>query len=181
MPTLVYIFILIFELLFLIGFSSFVLSLLWSSSKGAPYIPTKKKIIDSILKELNPKRGKIFYELGCGDGRVLRAAVFKYKVKGYGIDVNPFLIWFAKFLTSRESLKNCTFAKQNIFGTNISKADYVYLFLMPDSLMKLVPKFKKELKKGAIIISHGFKIEEFKSKLIRTVPNVPFATYYYQM
>jgi len=54
-------------------------------------------------------------------------------------------------------------------------------FLFPALISKLVPKFNKELKKGAVIISHGFPVSEYKFKLIKKVERSPFPTYYYKI
>jgi len=77
--------------------------------------------------------------------------------------------------------KNCQFIRKNIFDINYSKADYLYIFLMPDLIKKLTPKLKKELKKTCLIISHGFKIEDKGIKLIKVKEGKPFNTYYYRI
>ena len=141
---------------------------------------TRKKVIMTILKEAKLKKGKIVYELGSGDGRVSRLAVKNWQVKAVGVDINPLLVFWANFLAKLEKIDNrCQFVRKNIFDVDYSKADYLYLFLMPDLISKLIPKLKKELKKNCLIISHGFKIEEMK--LIKTLDTRPFKTYYYKI
>jgi len=44
---------------------------------GSPYVATRKKRIEEILKEVELKKGKLFIELGSGDGRIVRTAVSK--------------------------------------------------------------------------------------------------------
>jgi len=73
-----------------------------------------------------------------------------------------------------------TFIQKNILKFDLTKADYIYLFLFPALIEKLVPKFDKELKKGTVIISHGFPVNEYKNKLIKKVERNPFPTYYYR-
>src|SRR3990167_11055463 len=87
------------ELIFAIGFTVVTLSFIYSNLKGSPYVPTRQKEIDKILKNANLKARQIFFELGCGDGRVCRRAAILYQVKAIGVDVNPLLICYAKFLT----------------------------------------------------------------------------------
>jgi len=143
-------------------------------------VATRKKRIEKILKEANLKKGKIFIELGCGDGRIVRTAVKKYGVKGIGVDINPILIFWARLLSLKDSSTSLgmTFRVENIFDTDLTKTDYVYIFLMPDLISKLIPKLKKELKKNCLIISHGFKVEGMK--LVKTLETRPFKTYYYR-
>jgi len=148
---------------------------------GSPYVATKNKQVDLILKELKPKKGKIFYELGCGDGRVIRKAVKEYGVLGFGFDVNPFLLWWAKFLAKKENLKNIIFQRKNILDLSYKNVDYVYLFLLPELIAKLKKKMKKQLPKKAIVVSHGFPIVGWEKKLFKKIEEKPFPTYYYKI
>ncbi len=168
------------ELIFAIGFSLVTISFIYSSIKGSPYVPTRKKELDKILKNAELKPRQIFVELGCGDGRVSRRAATLYKVKALGVDVNPILIWYAKFLTKIKFVANTEFALKNIFDTDLSKADIVYLFLMPKLIQSILPKLAKELKNKAVVISHGFKIVGWEDKLFKKIDGKPFSTYYYR-
>ena len=52
------------ELAFLIAFIIYTSLLIYSHLKGAPYVPTKTKEVDLILKEAKLKEDAIFLELG---------------------------------------------------------------------------------------------------------------------
>lgn len=65
---------------------------------GPPFVPTPQKTVNEILKKLNLKKGMVFYDLGCGDGRVVRSAVKHYGVIGIGVDLNPFLITYCRLV-----------------------------------------------------------------------------------
>jgi len=161
--------------------SIYGLSLIYSSLMGSPYVPTRNKVVLDILKKIKFRRGRLFVELGSGDARMIRIAVKKYHLKGLAVDINGLINLWAKLLSKFDNTnKDIIFKTENIFDTNLTKADYLYLFLMPDLLKKLVPKFDQELKKGTIIISHGFPIKEYKKKLIKQVDRRPFPTYYYE-
>ena len=121
-------------------------------------------------------------ELGSGDGRLLRFAAKEYGVKGVGIEINPLLVWWSRLLSKKDGTNHdISFIKKNVFNYSLTKADYLYIFLMPELIVKLLPKFESELKKGVIIISHGFKIVGFEKRLIHTEPAKTFSTYYYKM
>ncbi len=177
-----YLLLLIILLFFLIFLSIYTFSLIYSSSKGAPYVPTNRKTILEILKESNLKKGKTFIELGSGDGRVTRLAVERFGVKGIGFDINPLLVFWSNFL-AKLTIKDgqrIIFVRKNILEANLNHADYLYLFLLPDLIKKIKPKFEKELKKGTIIISHGFPILGWEKKCVKKIANNPFPTYYYK-
>lgn len=162
--------------------SVYGLSLIYSSLMGSPYVPTRNKVILDILKEVKFKKNCLFVELGSGDARIIRTAVKKYHLKGLAVDINGLINLWAKILSKLDKTnKNIIFKTENIFDTNLTGADYLYLFLMPDLLKKLVPKFDQELKKGTVIISHGFPVSEYNKKLIKRVDRSPFPTYYYRI
>lgn len=168
--------ILLFFLFFMILYT---LLLFYSSWMGSPYVPTRQKELEYILSISRLAKNKIFFDLGCGDGRVVRTAIKRYGVKGYGIDINPFVIKVAQLLATIQKIP-CEFYVQNIFEADYSKADFIYLFLMPNFLKRLLPIFEKNLKNNVIVISHGFKLVGWESFLFRTIQHAPFPTYFYK-
>lgn len=181
MNVILYLGLLILELLFLSGLAAYSVGLLYSSIMGAPYVPTSKKHIDEILKKANLKKGQIFMELGSGDGRIVRRATQVYGVKGIGVDINSLLILLSKLLASRQRLTNVTFLNKNIFNVDFSIADSIYMFLMPETIKKILPKMEKEINKGALVISHGFKITGWEKKMTHMIKSEPFSTFYYKI
>lgn len=172
--------IIVIELFVSFGFCIYAVGMLLSSFNGAPYVPTKQKEINQFLKEAGLKKGQFFIELGCGDGRVVRTAVEKYGVKGLGIEINIFLVWLSRLLAWRKHLKGIKFEYGNVFKTPMQDADVVYLFLMPEMLKKLVPRFERECKKSTLFISHGFRLQGWEKHLFKTIEHKPFSTFYYK-
>ncbi len=179
---LLYLLLIVVLFIFLICFSIYTLFLIYSSIKGSPFVATNKRKIINILKLANLKKNKLFYDLGCGDGRVVITAVEKFQVNGVGIDVNPLLIKMAKIKAKISNIppNKINFYRADILKYDFSNADYIYLFLMPELINKLKKNLTK-LKKGAVIISHGFKIEGWDNLLIKKIKDVPFPTYYYKV
>jgi len=169
----------LFELVFSASIAIYAVSMLYSQLKGAPYVPSNQKEIEELLKLAGLKPKQLMIELGSGDGRVLRTAVKNYKVQGIGIDVNPVLNSWATFLAKRQKLLNIKFISKNIFDYDLSKADAIYLFLMPELIDKLENKFNHEIRPKTIVISHGFEIKFWKKYLIKKRDHKPFPTYYY--
>ena len=181
LALILYVLVITLEIVFLIGFIVFVTFLIYSSIKGAPYVPTNSKEADIILKEANLKKGQSFIELGSGDGRLVRKAAKTYGDHALGIDINPILVWYSKFLAFAESVRNASFLREDLFKVSLKGADIVYLFLMPELLEKLTPALKKDLRKGALVISHGFAIPALKKNLEKTIVHSPFPTYFYRI
>ncbi len=182
MNVLLYFILLFTELLILVVVTVYGAGLLFSAFKGAPYVPTSRKKLENIFKNIKLKKGDRFVELGSGDGRITRYAAKVYGVTGVGIDINPLLVWCSRLLAKQNGVsKNVSFLRKNVFDYSLKDTDYLYIFLMPDLISRLVPKFRKELNKGVTIISHGFKIKGFEKNLIHVEPDTSFSTYYYKV
>ena len=149
--------------------------------KGAPYVPTSQKMISEILEKASLKKGQHFIELGSGDGRVTRMAVEKFQVDGLGVDIHPLLVLFANWRAKLHKLAHIKFIKQDMFTVDLSQADVVFLFLLPETLVKLRTKLLKDCRKGTLIISHGFKIKGMEDNLEDTIKREIFPTYYYRI
>jgi hypothetical protein len=146
---------------------------------GAPFVPTSSKIIDETLKRANLKKGKVFIELGSGDGRVVREAVRQFKVNGTGIEINPFLLVFSKLIAKLSNV-SVKYESKNLFSVDLSNTDYIFLFLLPRTLKKLGEVNLKKCKKGSLIICHGFKLPGWEEKLVDKIDRKTFPTYFYQ-
>lgn len=132
---------------------------------GAAFVPTDQREIDEVLKVMGLKPGKTFFDLGSGDGRVVRTAVEKYGVNGIGIEINPWLILWSKLKTENG---NPNFLRKNFWRMNLGKADYIYFYLGPMAAKKLAKKLTKECKPGTLVISKAFEMNELKKYLIKT-------------
>ena len=71
--------------------------------RGAPYVPTKRRLLDKAFDELYPLGKKdVLVDIGCGDGVVLRAAAAR-GARAIGYELNPLLVLIAS-LASRHPL-----------------------------------------------------------------------------
>ncbi len=120
------------------------------------YVPTPQHVVDRMLELAGVKKSDLVYDLGCGDGRIVIAAAKKYGCRGVGYDIDPARV--------RESLANVRKAgvgdlvrieQKDIFTLDLSDADVVTLYLLPELNVRLIPQLEK-LKPGARIVSHDF-------------------------
>lgn len=139
-----------------------ILGLSWFAGSDAPFIPTQRKKIKKILKLAGVKKGKVFYELGSGDGRVVIEAA-KLGASSFGVDQSWLRVWYSRYLAFREKLKKCFFFHGNLFSRNYFPADIIYIYLLQKAIDKLEAKLKKELKKGAIVITQKYHFKTWKS------------------
>jgi SAM-dependent methyltransferase len=128
------------------------------------YVPTPQEVVDRMLELASVRPGEVVYDLGCGDGRIPVTAAKKYGVRAWGFDINPVRV--------KESLENVqknnvqdlvTIKLQDIFELDLSKADVITLYLLPQLNVKLIPQLDK-LKPGCRIVSHDFNMEGVRPK-----------------
>jgi SAM-dependent methyltransferase len=162
------VYILAIALIVLVVFICFWVLLLRSLFSTAPFVPIPKSILAQITNALAIPNGGIVYDLGCGDGRVLRyAAKIQPNAQYIGIEKNAIPFWIAKFRTRK--YPQITILKKDFFRTDISEANSVYVYLFPSLMPQIFAKFQKELKPGTIVVSCDFRMHEKEpQEIIRT-------------
>ncbi|MCX6779116.1 MAG: class I SAM-dependent methyltransferase [Candidatus Magasanikbacteria bacterium] len=130
----------------------------YAGRQGAPWVPTKKTDVERFLKLANIKPGQKMYDLGCGDGRlVCAAAQAGAKAEGLELSLLPFFLAHFRRLFQKNK-KNIKFSFKNLWTTNFSDADLVYLYLTPHIYPQLKQKLEKELRPGTKIIAYVWPI-----------------------
>jgi len=127
---------------------------------GAPFVPTPLPRVRKILELAKIKPGDKVYDLGCGDGRLVHLASREHKANAVGFELSPPIWFWAKisqpFWHSKAKIKFRDFHRQDL-----SDADVIICYLMPETLKKFSKRLKK-LKKGTRVISYAFRIPELK-------------------
>jgi SAM-dependent methyltransferase len=134
-----------------------------------PFIATRPAVVEAMLRLAAVKEGETVYDLGCGDGRIVIAAVGQFKAKrGLGLDFDPDRLKDCaagvqkavadKKLTA-EQAKRLTFKQGDVLKMtpdDFKDVDVVTLYLLPDVNRRLKPVLRKGLKPGARVVSHDF-------------------------
>ena len=135
-----------------------------------PFVPTDEKVVAAMLKMASVKEGDTVYDLGCGDGRIVIAAVKDFKAKrGLGIDFNPERLKDCENSMTAAKLsdaqkKAITFKQGDVLKMtpeDFKDVDVVTMYLLPLVNDRLAPVLKKGLKPGARIVSHDFSITDW--------------------
>ena len=127
---------------------------------GPPYVPTLAKQKIAALDLLELAEGDTFLELGCGDGRVLRAAAQRgYKV--VGIELNPLLVIVSWLVTFRYR-KQVRLIWGDIWDKPWPRADGIFAFLMPKYMPRLDETIEKwrHGEKPCKLVSNAFVIPD---------------------
>ncbi len=168
-----------FVLLLIIAVLMF--SLAFSSLSLAPWVPTRKRDLKRAFKLAGLKPGEIFYDLGSGTGTTVFGASAEEGVKAIGIELALPMYFFSvlKKLILRD--KNAHFKLKSLFNEDLSQADVVYVFGLPNTLKeKLVTKFKKELKPGSRVLSYVFPIHSLVPEVVDRPTDKDLSIYLYK-
>ena len=144
-------------------------------NKDVPYVPTLPEIVDEMLRLANVGKNDVVYDLGCGDGRLVIAAVKKFGAKrGVGVDIDPQRIKESNENAQAAGVQNrVKFVEQDLFKTNIREATVVTLYLLPEINLRLRPKLLAELRPGTRVVSNSFDMGDWKYEKIAFVGEQP--------
>ncbi len=159
----------------MVSLTVFALMLTFGLAPAAPtqpqmgdviYVPTPYEVVDKMLEMADVRKGEVVYDLGCGDGRIMVRAAQKYGVKAYGWDIDPERIKDSLANIEKNNVKKLvTVTRGNIFQLDLSGANVVTLYLLPQLNVKLIPQLDK-LKPGCRIVSHDFDMQGVRPKRV---------------
>lgn len=138
-----------------------ILSWIWPpDSPWAPWWKTSKEVARAQCRLAKMCENDIVYDLGSGDGAALIVAAKEFSAQGVGIEIDPLRVFISTLMIRIiKASDKITIKRKNFFDEDISKATVVFVYLVPKALQRLLPKFKKELKKGTRIVSYRYKID----------------------
>jgi len=133
------------------------ISVAWTNFVGAPWIPTSMGMVNRMLKLAEVGPNDIVYDLGCGDGRTIITAAWRYKARAVGVEIDPLrYIWCQMLITLLGLRKRVRILYGNFFNHDLSEATVVTCYLLQDTNNKLEDKFKGELRIGTRVVSNTF-------------------------
>lgn len=124
------------------------------------FFPTEKVHLEYLKRNFNISNSDVVYDLGCGNGRILKYLIADSKARGIGIELSPILYLISKLRLRK--FKNINVVWGDFFKVNLSEASLVYCFLNQKVFKKITPQLKTELKSGTKIISYITEAEDLK-------------------
>ena len=132
-------------------------------SPDVPYVSTPHKIVDEMVRLADVKAIDVVYDLGCGDGRLVIAAVKKTGCRGVGIDIDPERIKESRANARAAGVEDrVRFVEQNFFASDIREATVMLIYLFPDINIRLRGKFLGEMKPGSRLVSNAFDMGDWR-------------------
>jgi methylase of polypeptide subunit release factors len=127
------------------------------AGKDVVWIPSPTDMVEKMLDMARVTPLDYVVDLGSGDGRNVIAAA-KRGANALGVEYNPDLVELSKRAAAREGVSaKATFVQGDMFEADFSRATALILFLIPNNLEKLAPKFLR-LGPGSRIVSNTYEI-----------------------
>ncbi|HEV2827162.1 MAG TPA: methyltransferase domain-containing protein [Pyrinomonadaceae bacterium] len=135
------------------------------------YYPTPPETVAEMLRMANIKKGDVLYDLGSGDGRIPIAAAKEYGIRAVGIEIDPKLVSEAQEIARQAGVSQLVnFRNEDMFHINLREATVVTLYLSEKLNILLRPKLLNELRPGSRILSHDFRMGDWKPEQTVRVP-----------
>lgn len=133
-----------------------------------PYKTTRRDVVALMLEMGEVKAGDTVIDLGTGDGRILIAAAKERGAKGLGVDLDHVLIAKARDAAADAGVADrVRFEAADLFKTDLSSADVVTMYLLPEVNLRLRPQLFAQLKPGTRVVSHAFDMGDWKPEAKR--------------
>ena len=138
------------------------------AGKDSVWVPTSPALVEKMLDMAKVTKDDFLIDLGCGDGRMVIAAA-KRGARALCVEFNPEMVKLGRQLAAEAGVTDrTTFVEGDMFEADISKATVLALFLMPDNLRRLEPKFRA-LRPGTRIVVNTFGVPEWTPTATETL------------
>jgi SAM-dependent methyltransferase len=132
------------------------------NKKIVPFVPTPQEVVDKMIDLGGVKKGDTVYDLGSGDGRIVITAA-KKGARAVGFEIDPDLVKESRENIKKAGVENLAeIRQQDILTVDLSPANVVTMYLLPDVNLKLRPNVLKQMKPGSRVVSHAFDMGDWK-------------------
>jgi uncharacterized protein (TIGR03000 family) len=128
------------------------------------WVPTPDDIVQEMLKLAKLAPTDVVYEPGCGDARIVTAAVKAGAKKGVGIDLDPEKVAEAKDAVKKAGLDGKVDIRLGdaLDIKDLDQATVVFLYMGNEFDLLIRPSLWRQLKVGARVVSHRFLMGDWK-------------------
>ena len=122
--------------------------------------------------------GDLVYDLGCGDGRIVIAAVRTPGVRGVCVELDPQRLRWARDAAEAAGVTSLIrFVQGDLFEVPLADATVVTLYLMRPANLRLRPKLLRELRPGTRVVSQTFDMGNWDAERTEKVGQPPRTVY----
>jgi hypothetical protein len=133
------------------------------------YVPTPQVVVDEMLRMGKVGAKDFLIDLGSGDGRIVITAAKKLGARGFGVDLDQYLLKIANANAAKEGVSDrARFVEQNLFETDLSQATVITSYLLPEMNRKLRAKLLT-LKPGTRVVAHDYSMGQWTADEEKTL------------
>lgn len=132
----------------------YILFLFGSLITNAPLVLIRTKAVGHVIETLNLKSDSVFYDLGCGNGKILIASLSKNPSKIKGIEYSPIAFLWAKLRTRTHP--KIQIIRENVLTSDVHDATHIFVYLFPGAMSMLEKRFDSQLQEGTRVVSCDF-------------------------
>ena len=130
--------------------------------KDVVWVPTPFALVEKMLDMAKVTPQDYVMDLGSGDGRNIIAAA-RRGARALGVEYNPDMVELARRNAAKEGVSDkAQFVQGDMYEADISQANVMALFLLPENLRRLTSKFL-DLRPGSRIVANGFGIDGWQA------------------
>jgi len=147
----------LFLIVLLIILIILVISIIWTNSRGAPWVPTPMSMVHKMLTMAEVGPDDLVYDLGCGDGRIIVTAARRYGARAVGVELDPLrFLWCQMLITFLGLRDRVRIIYGDFYNQDLRSASVITCYLLRATNKKLEGKFKTELNTATRIVSNYF-------------------------
>ncbi len=125
--------------------------------KDVVWVPSPNETVELMLDVGSVTPDDFVIDLGSGDGRTVIAAA-RRGARALGVEYNPDMVAYSQREAVRAGVAGrARFVQGDMYEADVSEADVLALFLLPENLRKLSPTFLA-LRPGTRIVANTFAI-----------------------
>lgn len=138
--------------------------------KDVVWVPSPEVMVEKMLDLAKVTPQDFVIDLGSGDGRNVIAAA-RRGARALGVEWNEKLVEYSKRVAEKAGVaERASFVQGDMYEADISQATVLALFLLPDNLNKLLPKFLA-LKPGSRIVANHFGMRDWTPDVVERHEN----------
>jgi uncharacterized protein (TIGR03000 family) len=128
------------------------------------FVPTPPDVVWAMIELAGINENDVVYEPGCGDGRIVIAAVKAGARKGIGIDIDPARVAESKANAAAANVGDKVEIRLGdaLDIKDLSNATVVFLYMGNEFDLLIRPILWKQLNVGARVVSHRFTMGDWK-------------------
>jgi len=135
-----------------------------------PFISTPGEVVERMLALAHTGHDDYVIDLGSGDGRIVIAAARRFGARGLGIELDEALVRASQENARRAGVADrASFVQGDVLTADFSRASVVTVYLLPELIARLQPRFLTDLKPGTRVVSHAFRMTGWRPDASQTL------------